>query len=385
MKQSDNIPQSNSNGGHTERFPGSDRVVAKPAPMPQGLQWLLARAGHDPEFRARLLAERSRVAGDLTAVERGILDAIPAEQLSLMIERLRPAVVARRMFLCAAATVALSAGLALPASSQDSGNANRSPSTNLSEVSGQATSDTITKPEAFPETNGTQWPIPQKREDMMVGGSRPDDPQVEAERRLREMEERTSAARAALAPIMAQMQATSEGFEGRLKQGHMTFTMPAGFEQATRTLDKNVHFAIRAKNADLEAWYTVRPLQPQIAAYQKRMDNPPPDVEKQVEVHPNKLHSMDFVQLLSYVGGRIEGKPVELKDDAIKEMNNTDWVAVADINTTDSRFAAGFTYCSIVALHVDDKADAYIFVLFNDPEKAKKVWSNAAEALRFEK
>lgn len=176
----------------------------------------------------------------------------------------------------------------------------------------------------------------------------------------------------------------SKSFERLLKQGNMIFAMPDGFEIKTRTLDRNIHFAIRSKYADYEAWYSVRPLKPQIAAYRERMNNPPPDVVKQVEIHPNKSHVAEFVSLLQHVGGRTESGPSELDDDAIRKVNNSEWVAVADIDTTGSDFTAGFAFCTIIALHADDKANAYIFLLNNDPEGTKELFSPALEALQFE-
>jgi len=61
----------------------------------RGLEQALARAAADPEFRRRLLADRSRAAQQVAIAlgdsERAILDSVPAAQLEAMIAEL-PAV-----------------------------------------------------------------------------------------------------------------------------------------------------------------------------------------------------------------------------------------------------------------------------------------------------
>jgi hypothetical protein len=91
---------------------------AKLPPVPTGIQSLLRLASVDPGFLAELCAHRAEVAPsagiDLTANERAILGAIPAEDLELMARQLPPQEPERHAFLreIAAAAVVLLASAA---------------------------------------------------------------------------------------------------------------------------------------------------------------------------------------------------------------------------------------------------------------------------------
>ena len=87
-------------------------------PVPTGIQRLLRMASLDPDFRKDLVARRGAIAAaariELSASETAILDAIPAAQLSGMIDRIPPPSSERREFLrqTAAGAVILLGGVA---------------------------------------------------------------------------------------------------------------------------------------------------------------------------------------------------------------------------------------------------------------------------------
>lgn len=168
---------------------------------------------------------------------------------------------------------------------------------------------------------------------------------------------------------------SSPVFAELLAEADMTFTLPEGFAPAPVKANP-VHgyeASILHTSGQLEVRYAIRP----IGRVRVEYDDP-----HNAAPRPNDLFNMLFDALVNRLSAGGSAPTATYPPARASQLFNAGWAGAAVIDV-DPRFASDYRHAIIVAMHRDDRADAYMILLFNDPERAREMTPAVLESLRF--
>lgn len=170
--------------------------------------------------------------------------------------------------------------------------------------------------------------------------------------------------------ISGTCQSNYQPFVSIAAKGGMNLVKTPSFQETpVVTNDElNYQYAVKDSTADLEVRYLVYPLQDMVKKYNtNKPDSGMPNID------PNFLHT----NLLLAYAMKIQGKDMttEMKYPELKELPHAtcekefkaDWAAEVDIQPCDE-FAQKYKYCTMLELHKDNMADAFVIFLYNQKD-----------------
>ncbi len=175
-------------------------------------------------------------------------------------------------------------------------------------------------------------------------------------------------------PIIPPSEVTKKAFEKLLAVSKLSYTLPEGFVEIAPRPNELLPFewSLYQKDSGLEVRLSLRPLKQIKVEYRDPHSSAP---------EPNHLFSMMYQTILQ----RISGHGVESRKQFAKEalkVFNAQWAsAAAEIPNPEYTKKKGLF---VLALHANDKADAYVVFLYDDYSKAKPWIKKAFRVLRFQ-
>jgi len=170
-------------------------------------------------------------------------------------------------------------------------------------------------------------------------------------------------------------------FEELLLSADMRFSPPEGMEEVAlhENRQMNYEYAMKIPGKKFEARWAIRPLQPWLEDHEAAKQD-----SNQISIHPNELYRSLMMATVLNISG---GKMTEIGDfppAAVQREFGADWGATAFVPAGEE-FGPGYDYVMMIALHKDDKADAYIFFLMTEElaEEAQDLMMPFFYALRF--
>jgi hypothetical protein len=164
-------------------------------------------------------------------------------------------------------------------------------------------------------------------------------------------------------------------FEDLLDEGALTYVEPEGFTEVRPGTNPLLPFerAMRAADESLEIRYVIRP----VARAKVEYDDP-----HNAAPDPNHLYAMMFRALLDELADGGNAPLREYPPEQALEKFNADWAAAA-VFDVDRRFSDTFHQALLIAMHKDQRADAYMIFLFDDYARAKSAIRRNMRTLRF--
>jgi hypothetical protein len=152
-------------------------------------------------------------------------------------------------------------------------------------------------------------------------------------------------------------------FADRLNRAKMTFAAPDGFIEVPVVKNGQMHYeyALKDTSKNFEVRYSVAPLDSvfiQFNAMQK-------DGNTHMVIGPNQLYYGAFVTTMANISNGTARHVGPFPADAVKNEFNADWGASSFCEVAGD-FGKGYKYCTAVAIHKDNLADAYYFYLGNN-------------------
>ncbi len=166
---------------------------------------------------------------------------------------------------------------------------------------------------------------------------------------------------------------TRKAFHKLLDASELIYSLPEGFVEIAPRPNELLPFewSLFQKDSGLEVRLSLRPLKQIKVEYRDPHSSAP---------EPNHLFAMMYQTILQ----RISGHGVEAKKQFAKEglmVFHADWAsAAAEIPNPEYTNKKGLF---VLALHANDKADAYLVFLYDDYVKAKPWIKKAFRVLRF--
>jgi hypothetical protein len=170
----------------------------------------------------------------------------------------------------------------------------------------------------------------------------------------------------------AQTTKPSETFKTLIETNGITLNQPEGFVETepVKNGGMNYEYAIIDTAKNLEIRYAVRPLAERVTAYKKWQET---KKEGEIRVNPNTMAIGAFMATAMNIANEFT-KPPSVKQfptNAVKKDFNADagyYTVVAPVKN----FGKNYKFCMMIAIHKDDVADAYTFILTDDMENIKK-------------
>ncbi|MDP4237817.1 MAG: hypothetical protein Q8919_15350, partial [Bacteroidota bacterium] len=165
-----------------------------------------------------------------------------------------------------------------------------------------------------------------------------------------------------------------------LKRAEMIFDMPEGYK-AVKVIpnpDMDYVYAVRSPDKKLEVRYVIWPLDSQIAEYNR------PRKEGETHVDPNTItKSLTLMHMANISITPLDElqEILAFDSEAVKHEFNADWGATASLFLRKS-FGGKYEFCSVVALHKDKVADAWIFFLAKNKDELLAHMDAAFHSLR---
>lgn len=170
-------------------------------------------------------------------------------------------------------------------------------------------------------------------------------------------------------------------FAEALKRAQMSFEMPEGYT-ATKVIeneDVGYAFAVKSPDKKLEVRYAVWPLDSMIARYNL------PRKEGETMIDPNTICQTETLMNMANISvtplDRLQNI-VAFDSDAVRNEFNADWGGTATVELRKS-FGQKNKWCSVVALHKDKIADAWLFFLARNKDELLAHMDAAFHSLRF--
>ena len=166
-----------------------------------------------------------------------------------------------------------------------------------------------------------------------------------------------------------------EQFASLLHESGLRFTMPAGFHEIAVENDYVLPYEKRLRTDDkgLEIRYAIRPLKRIEIAYDDPHNAAP---------HPNDLFEMLFRTISETLAGQTYVRSHIYNTDQARKKYNAGWAAAAVFDVS-SDVSKKYKQGLLLAIHHNDKADAYLLFLTNDLEKQKAAIKKAQTSLTF--
>lgn len=176
--------------------------------------------------------------------------------------------------------------------------------------------------------------------------------------------------------VLALNRELPENFSMLLEESDLQIEQVAGFE-ATNEVNSNdmpYEHAIRHSSGALEIRFIVRPLN-RIEIEYNDPHNAAPE--------PNHLFPLLFESLTNQLTIRGGDAPSTTLTEAEAAKNfNADWAAVS-VFEIDPQYSADYRSAILVAMHRNDRADAYTLLLYNNHEFAKPLIDASLSIMTF--
>lgn len=166
------------------------------------------------------------------------------------------------------------------------------------------------------------------------------------------------------------------GFSDLLEESGLRLAQAPGFEAVPTTGDVESPYehAIRHTSGALEIHFIVRPLD-RIQIEYNDPHNAAPE--------PNHLFPLLFESLTNQLAKRGGDAPsTTLTEAEAAENFNADWAAVS-VFDIDPEYSADYRSAILVAMHRNDRADAYTLLLYNNHEFAKPLIDTSLSIMSF--
>jgi len=164
-------------------------------------------------------------------------------------------------------------------------------------------------------------------------------------------------------------------FASLIKEAGLSFTLPKGFHEIAIEDDYVLPYEKRLISDDegLEVRYAIRPLKRIEIEYEDPHNSAP---------HPNDLFEMLFRTISETLAGQTYVRSHIYPADQARQKYHAGWAsaAVFDVSPDVSKkYRQGL----LLAIHHNDKADAYLLFLTNDLQQQKKAIKAAEKSLIF--
>ena len=185
--------------------------------------------------------------------------------------------------------------------------------------------------------------------------------------------------RGALAALLVLTLGSAPGatitFEDLLDEASMTFSAPEDFSIVPLAPNPIMNYekALRRDDAAMEIRYAIRPIARATVEYEDP-HNAAPD--------PNHLYAMMFRTLVDALAAGGDTPLREYPADQAREKFNADWAAAA-VFDVDAGFSTAYKQGLLIAMHKNEKADAYEIFLFDDYTVVKAEINANLGSLRF--
>ncbi|MEK6755708.1 MAG: hypothetical protein AABZ02_06115 [Bacteroidota bacterium] len=149
-----------------------------------------------------------------------------------------------------------------------------------------------------------------------------------------------------------------QDFNELLKKASMTFSLPADFSEVPviDNNDVNYHYAVALKKVKLEIRYVVRTLSQDIKDYEEN---------NRKGLNPNSFYEALLLTMCLNISDGKQCTPSAFSPDDVKSEFGADAGLTAFVQLN-SIFGRGYKLCLINVIHLQNKADAFIFFLFDD-------------------
>ncbi len=179
-----------------------------------------------------------------------------------------------------------------------------------------------------------------------------------------------------LANSLSAEERTIPTFQELLTEAGLELKVPDGFDEIE--LQKNPILqhekAMRNQDGSLELRYVIRPL--------SRIEIDYNDPHSAVP-EPNHMFNMLFHTMIGNLTKRGSRNPTkEYSLAQAKEFFNADWAAVSVFDVV-PEYTDEYTQVMMLALHKNDKSDAYAIFLFNDYAHVKQAVQQSMSAMKF--
>jgi hypothetical protein len=171
-------------------------------------------------------------------------------------------------------------------------------------------------------------------------------------------------------------QAATPTFQDLLLEAGLEFTQPPGFKQISLEQPPLLQHekALRHEDGKLEIRYVIRPLSRLEIDYQDPHSAVP---------EPNHMFNMLFHTLIGNLSKRGSRSPTrEYSQTQARDFFNADWAAVGVFDVVED-YSQDYSLVMMLALHKNDKADAYAVFLFDDYAQVKEQVQQSMTALMF--
>ena len=165
-----------------------------------------------------------------------------------------------------------------------------------------------------------------------------------------------------------------------LNRANLTFQKPVGFQQ-TKTIDNRhlkYNYALKDSKRNFEIRYVIRPLDSTLVNYEEFVKNN----EKSFIIHPNKMHSMLFKEIILNLSGGRHSKITEFDKKSVSQEFNADWGAMTFIEVG-KEFGQNYEFGMILAIHKDNIGDAYCIFLSKNEVGFKELLADGFHSLKF--
>lgn len=173
---------------------------------------------------------------------------------------------------------------------------------------------------------------------------------------------------------LTQQQKQNRLFADLLKESGMRYYHPVGFEELKIEPSVfNYEKRLLHREQDVEVRYSIRPVKRLQVDYEDPHNSAP---------HPNDMFDMLFRSVLDELADRGNSKSNLYQPEEAMEKFNAGWAAagVFDLSeAVNSKYREGL----LVAMHRNDRADAYVLILMHDIRKHKPIIDHVLMTLAF--
>jgi len=175
-----------------------------------------------------------------------------------------------------------------------------------------------------------------------------------------------------------------ESFEKIISDNNLMLDQPEGFVKTEPIKNSAMlyEYAVIDTSKHIELRYAIRSLTERVKEYKKWLET---KKEGEIRINPNTMLSATLMAIAMNIAGGSNKPPSiqQFPDPAVKKDFNAD-AGFFTIVTPTKNFGKDYKFCMVVAIHKEDIADAYTFILTDEMENLKKyITPTIFNALRF--
>ncbi|MFF5382504.1 hypothetical protein [Pedobacter suwonensis] len=176
----------------------------------------------------------------------------------------------------------------------------------------------------------------------------------------------------------------AESFEKIISHNNLMLDQPEGFVKTEPIKNSAMlyEYAVIDTSKHIEIRYAIRSLTERVKEYKKWLET---KKEGEIRINPNTMLSATLMAIAMNIAGGSNKPPSiqQFPDPAVKKDFNAD-AGFFTIVTPTKNFGKDYKFCMVVAIHKEDIADAYTFILTDEMENLKKyITPTIFNALRF--